>query len=101
LGNSITIKRINDLKKPPKETEPNQAQLNEFELNHLGFYCKVREKFNVQRKKKDFSFDIIQYKDDKEVMVQKGAKVFPIGELEAIEKRNEIIEYYLKKVKNS
>jgi hypothetical protein len=87
--------------KQSKETKPSQAQLNEFELNRLGYYVKVREKFNVQRKKKDFSFEIIQYKDDKEVMVQKGAKVFPIGELEAIEKRNEIIEYYLKKVKNS
>ncbi len=89
------------MKKPPKETELSQAQLNEFELNKLGFYVKVREKFNVQRKKKDFSFDIVQYKDDKEVMVQKGTKVFPIGELEAIGKRNEIIEYYLKKLKNS
>ena len=87
--------------KQSKEVNPSQAQLNEFELNRLGYYVKVREKFNVQRKKKDFSFEIIQYKDDKEVMVQKGAKVFPIGELEAIAKRNEIIEYYLKKVKNS
>ncbi len=86
---------------PPKETKPSQAQENEFLLNKIGFYCKVREKFNVQRKKKDFSFDIVQYKDDKEVMVQKGAKVFPIGELEAIAKRNEIIEYYLKKLKNN
>jgi hypothetical protein len=89
------------VKKPPKETEPSQAQLNEFELNRLSYYVKVREKFNVQRKKKDFSFDIVQYKDDKEVMVQKGSKVFPIGELEAIAKRDEIIHYYLKKVKNS
>jgi hypothetical protein len=87
--------------KQSKELKPSQAQLNEFELNHLGYYCKVREKFNVQRKKKDFSFDIIQYKDDNEVMVQKGAKVFPIGELEAIAKRDEIIDYYLKKLKNN
>jgi hypothetical protein len=87
--------------KQSKEVEPSQAQLNEFELNKLGYYVKVREKFNVQRKKKDFSFDIVQYKDDKEVMVQKGTKVFPIGEFEAIAKRDEIIEYYLKKVKNS
>jgi hypothetical protein len=55
----------------------------------------------VQRKKKDFSFDIVQYKDDKDVMVQKGTKVFPIGEFEAMAKRDEIIEYYLKKLKNS
>jgi hypothetical protein len=89
------------VKKPPKGTEPNQAQLNEFELNHLGYYCSVKERWNNQRKKKDFSFDIVQYKDDKEVMVQKGSKVFPIGELEAIAKRDEIIHYYLKKVKNS
>jgi hypothetical protein len=87
--------------KQSKEVKPSQAQLNEFELNKLGYYVKVREKFNVQRKKKDFSFDIVQYKDDKEVMVQKGTKVFPIGELEAIAKRGQIIEYYLKKVKNS
>jgi hypothetical protein len=84
-----------------KEVKPSQAQLNEFELNRLGYYCSVKEKWNNQRKKKDFTFDIVQYKDDKEVMVQKGAKVFPIGEFEAIAKRDEIIEYYLKKVKNS
>jgi hypothetical protein len=84
-----------------KEVKPTQAQLNEFELNRLGYYVKVREKFNVQRKKKDFSFDIVQYKDDKEVMVQKGSKVFPVGEFEAMAKRDEIIEYYLKKLKNS
>ena len=84
-----------------KEVKPSQAQVNEFELNRLGYYCSVKEKWNNQRKKKDFSFDIVQYKDDKEVMVQKGAKVFPIGEFEAMAKRDEIIDYYLKKLKNS
>ncbi len=86
---------------PPKETKPSQAQENEFLLNKIGFYCKVREKWNNQRKKKDFTFDIIQYYDNKEVMIQEGKKVFPIGELEAIAKRDEIIEYYLKKLKNN
>ena len=84
-----------------KEVKPSQAQVNEFELNRLGYYCSVKEKWNNQRKKKDFSFDIVQYKDDKEVMVQKGTKVFPIGEFEAMEKSDEIIEYYLKKLKNT
>jgi hypothetical protein len=83
-----------------KETKPSQAQNNEFELNRIGYYCKVREKWNNQTKKKDFSFDIIKYIEQKEVIVQKGSKLFQIGELEAIQKRNEIIEYYLKKVKN-
>ena len=83
-----------------KETKPNQAQLNEFELNKLSYYCKVRERWNNQRKKKDFSFDIIKYIEQKEVIIQKGSKLFQIGEIEAIQKRNEIIEYYLKKAKN-
>lgn len=78
-----------------------QEQSNEFELNRLGYYVKVREVWNNTRKKKDFLFDIIQYDNDQEVIIQKGTKVFSCGEIEAIKKRNEIIDYYLKKLKNN
>lgn len=73
-------------------------QIREFKLNRLNYYCKVREAWNNQRKKKDYSFDIIRYQDGEEIMMHKGTKIFPISENEAIKKRNEIIEYYLNKL---
>lgn len=75
-----------------------QEQEREFELNRLGYYCKVRTVWDGNRKKNSFKFDIIQYENDKEVIIQKGIKVFPLPEQEAIRKRNEIISFYLKKV---
>ena len=83
-----------------KEQPLTPAQSNEFTLNHLGYYCKVRSIWNRARNKSDFSFDIVQYDNDKEVIIQKGTKVFPLGEHEAIKKRNEIINFYLKKIQN-
>lgn len=76
------------------------AQENEFTLNRLGYYCKVRSVWNQAKKRNDFKFDIVQYENDKEVLIQQGKKVFPIGELEAIKERNKIIEYYLNKIKS-
>ena len=81
-----------------KEQPLTLAQSNEFTLNHLGYYCRVRSIWSRTRNKSDFSFDIIQYDNDKEVIIQKGTKVFPLSEHEAIKKRNEIISFYLKKV---
>lgn len=76
-------------------------QEREFQLNRLGYYCIVRSSWNNARKKNDFLFDIIKYDNDQEVMIQKGTKVFPLSEHEAIKRRNEVIEYYLKKLKNN
>ncbi len=89
-----------------KETPLTPAQSNEFQLNHLGYYCKVNEEWawnNTLKKnaRKGFKFDIIQYANDKEVMVQRGTRLFECGELEAIKRRNEEIEYYLNKLKNN
>lgn len=84
-----------------KEQLLTQEQINEFTLNRLGYYVKVREVWNNTRKKKDFKFDIIQYDNDQEVIIQKGTKVFSCGEAEAIKKRNEIISFYLNKIKNN
>ena len=88
-----------------KETPLTQEQQNEFTLNRLGYYCKVKEKWtwnNSLRKniRDGFLFDIVQYYDNKEVMVQEGVKVFPIGELEAIIQRDKVISYYLNKIKS-
>lgn len=89
-----------------KETPLAPAQSNEFQLNHLGYYCKVNEEWqwnNLLKRKvrKGFKFDIIQYENCKEVMVQRGTRLFECGELEAIKRRNEVIEYYLNKLKNN
>ncbi len=84
-----------------KEQPLTQEQDNEFALNRLGYYVKVREVWNNTRKKKDFLFDIIQYDNDQEVIIQKGTKAFSCGEMEAIKKRNEIISFYLNKIKNN
>lgn len=75
-------------------------QIQEFELNRLGYYCKVRSVWDGNRKKNSFKFDIIQYENDKEVIIQKGTKVFSVGEIEAIKKRNAVIGYYLNKLEN-
>lgn len=87
------------LLKTMKEQQLTIAQQNEFALNKLGYYCKVRTVWNGIRKKNDFKFDIIQYDDDQEVIIQKGQKLFSIGELEAINQRDKVIEYYLTKLK--
>jgi len=84
-----------------KETPLTQEQSNEFILNRLGYYCKVRERWNNTRKKKDFMFDIVQYDNDQEVLIQQGKKIFPINEFEAIKERDKIIQYYLNKLKNN
>ena len=91
---------------PPKETSLTSAQIQEFNLNRLGYYCKVREDWqwnNDLRKKvrKGFLFDIIQYEDIKEVIIQKGTKLFSCGEKEAMVERDKEIESYLKKLKNN
>lgn len=83
-----------------------QAQLNEFELIRIGYYCKVREEWewNKELKKsirKGFKFDIVQYEDDQEVVIKKGTVLFNIGENEGVIKRNQIIESYLKNLKNN
>jgi len=83
-----------------KDQTLTQEQSNEFKLNSLGYYCKVRSVWNRARNKSDYSFDIIQYNNDQEVVIQKGTKVFPLPEHEAIKKRNEIINFYLKKIQN-
>jgi len=85
---------------PPKETPLTQEQINEFSLNALGYYVKVREVWNNARKKKDFKFDVVMYECDEEKVIQAGKKVFQCGEIEAIKERNKIISYYLNKVKN-
>ena len=84
-----------------KDVQLTKAQENEFLLNRLGYYVKVRDKWDNVRKKKSFLFDIVQYYDDKEVLIQAGKKVFAIGELEAIKQRDKIIEFYLNKLKNN
>lgn len=86
--------------KKKSDTEITIAQVNEFELNKMGFYCKVRTSYNKSRGKNDFLFDIITYNNNEEVIVKKGSVHFPIGELEAIKERDKIIEFYLNKVKN-
>lgn len=83
-----------------KDQPLTQEQSNEFQLNHLGYYCKVRSVWNRARNKSDYSFDIIQYDNDKEVLIQQGKKLFACNEIEAINERDKIISYYLKKVKN-
>jgi hypothetical protein len=83
-----------------KETPLTQAQESEFCLNRLGYYCKVRSVWNQSKKKNDFKFDIVQYENDKEVMIQAGKKIFSCGELEAIKERDKVIEYYLNKLKS-
>lgn len=83
-----------------KETPLTQAQENEFNLNRLGYYCKVRSVWSQAKKKSDFKFDIVKYENDKEVMIQQGKKVFSCGELEAIKERDKVISYYLNKIKN-
>lgn len=90
---------------PPKETQLTQAQTNEFEFARLGYHCKVREKYtwnNTLKKniRDGFFFDIVQYEDGKEKLIQAGKKLFSCGEIEAIKERDKIIEFYLKKVKN-
>jgi hypothetical protein len=82
-----------------KETPLTQEQENEFTLNRLGYYCKVRSVWSQTKKKNDFKFDIIKYENDKEVLIQAGRKLFSCGELEAIKQRDSIIEYYLNKIK--
>jgi hypothetical protein len=81
-----------------KEQPLNTEQVNEFTLNRLGYYCKVKTVWDSVRKKNSFKFDIIQYEDCQEVIIQKGTKAFPLTEHEAIRKRDEIISFYLKKV---
>lgn len=78
-----------------------QAQLNEFELIRLGYYCKVRSKWDQATKKNGWMFDIVKYENDQEVIIKKGTIVFNIGENEGIVKRNQIIESYLKNLKNN
>lgn len=85
---------------PLKETQLTQAQINEFSLNVLGYYVKVRSIWNQAKKKNDYKFDVISYENDKEVIIQQGKKLFSCGEVEAISERNCVIEYYLNKVKN-
>lgn len=85
---------------PPKETPLTQAQINEFELNRLGYYCKVRESWNRKRKWWDFRFDFVRYDNDIEEVITKGTLIYECGESEAIKKRDIAIEYYLKKVKD-
>lgn len=84
---------------PPKEPQLTQEHINEFSLNSLGYYVKVREIWNNTRKKKDFKFDVISYENDKEIIIQQGKKVFSCNEIEAIKERDKIIEFYLNKVK--
>ena len=81
-----------------------QEQSNEFQLNYLGYYCKVREKWeynNIIKKndRKGFQFDIVRCNEKgQEVIVQKGVKLFSVSEKVAIDIRNSVIDYYLKKV---
>jgi hypothetical protein len=84
-----------------KETPLTQAQENEFTLNRLGYYCKVRSVWNQAKKKNDFKFDIVQYENNKEVLIQAGKKLFSCGEIEAIRERDKVISYYLNKIKNN
>ena len=78
-----------------------QAQENEFLLNRLGYYCRVRSIWNNTRKKNDFMFDIVRIENDIETMIQKGTKVFSVNETEGITQRDQIIEFYLNKLKNN
>jgi len=87
-----------------KETQLTKSQTNEFEFARLGYFCKVKEKYtwNSTLKKNirdGFLFDIVQYEDGKEKIIQAGKKVFSCSEIEAIKERNRVIEYYLNKVK--
>lgn len=75
-----------------------QAQSNEFTLNRLGYYCRVRTVWNQSRKKSDFKFEIIRYNNDQEVSVYKDNLLHSCGEIEAMKERNKFIEGYLKKV---
>ena len=84
-----------------KETPLTQEQQNEFTLNRLGYYCKVRESWNRKRKWWDFRFDFVKYENDKEVIMTKGTMTFECGEKEAIKKRDMAIQYYLNKLKNN
>jgi len=86
---------------PPKETPLTSAQIQESDLNRLGYYCKVRSVWDGNRKKNSFKFDIIQYENDKEIIIQKGTKLFSCGEKEAMVERNKEIESYLKILKNN
>lgn len=88
----------------PKETQLTQSQSNEFEFARLGYFCKVKEKYtwnNTLKKniRDGFLFDILQYEDGKEKLIQAGKKLFSCNEIEAIKERNVVIEYYLNKVK--
>lgn len=82
-------------------TELTKEQENEFLLNRLGYYCRVRSIWNNTRKKNDFMFDIVHIKNDIETVIQKGTKVFSVNETEGIKQRNKIIEFYLNKLKNN
>ncbi len=77
-----------------------QEQENEFALNRLGYYCRVRSVWNNTRKKNDFMFDIVHIENDIEAMIQKGTKVFSVNETEGIKQRDKIINFYLNKLKN-
>lgn len=82
-------------------TELTKEQENEFLLNRLGYYCRVRSIWNNTRKKNDFMFDIARIENNIETIIQKGTKVFSVNETEGIIQRNKIIEFYLNKLKNS
>ena len=86
--------------KKKTDTENTVAQENEFKLNRMGFYCKVRTLFNKSRGKNDYLFSIVQYEDGKEKVIQEDKKPFSCGELEAIKERDIAIQYYLNKLKN-
>lgn len=84
-----------------KEQPLTQEQINEFELNRLGYYCRVRESWNKKRRWWDFRFDFVRYENNQEVIVTKGMAIFEGGEKETIKRRNVAIDYYLKKLKNN
>jgi len=76
-----------------------KEQINEFNLNRLGYYVKIKQEFDKQDKKSKYRFYIVKEEDYKEELIQEGKKLFPIDFCSNCKTRNEIIEAYLKKVK--
>lgn len=81
--------------------ELTKEQENEFALNRLGYYCRVRTQWNQKRHKSDYLFDIVIIENDQDVVIRRGTRAFEADVIGAIKERDKVIEMYLNKLKNN